>query len=82
MGSKCRTDLEIRPPEAKFLEELDFDVKKSLAPRKSAENNEKPKQKSEILAEKNFSTSKNRKLQIVRNARCRSFVAIGAMFEG
>ena len=32
------------------------------------------------ISEKNFSTSKNRKLQIVRNAFCRSFVPIGAMF--
>ena len=43
MSPKRRTDLKIWPSKAKNLEELDFDVRKSLAPRKSAENNEKPK---------------------------------------
>ena len=33
-------------------------------------------------SEKKFSTSKNRMLQIVRNAFSRSFVPIGAKFEG
>ena len=43
MSSKPRIDLKIWPSKAKNLEELDSDVRKSLAPRKSAENNEKPK---------------------------------------
>ena len=43
MSPKRRTDLKIWPSKVKNLEELDFDVRKSLAPRKSAENNEKPK---------------------------------------
>ena len=45
MGSKRRTDLKIWPSEVKNVEESDSDVKKSLAPPKSAENNEKPKKK-------------------------------------
>ena len=39
-----RTDLRKGVSEAKFDVEADFDVKKSLAPPKSAENHEKPKQ--------------------------------------
>ena len=45
------------------------------------QNREKPKNKSKKVP-KQFSTSKNRKLQIVRNAFSRSFAAIGAKFEG
>ena len=45
MSPKRRTDLKIWPSKAKNLEELDFDVRKSLAPRKSTENDEKPKEK-------------------------------------
>ena len=37
MSSKRRTDLKIWPSKAKNLEEFDFGVRKSLAPRKSAE---------------------------------------------
>ena len=37
-GSKCRMDLKNWPSDAKYLEESYFDVKKSLAPPKSAEN--------------------------------------------
>ena len=75
-----RTDLRKGVSEAKFDAEADFDVKKCLAPPKSAENHEKLKQ-----IRKNFEkklASKNRKLQIVRNAFSRSFAAIGAKFEG
>ena len=42
-----RTDLRKGVSEAKFNVEADFDVKKSLAPPKSAENHEKPKTKSQ-----------------------------------
>ena len=44
--------------------------------------NDKLISETEQISEQIFLASKNRKLQIVRNARCRSFVAIGAMFEG
>ena len=77
-----RTDLRKGVSEAKLLREADFDVKKCLAPPKSAENREKTKNKSKKNSEKNFSASKNRKLQIVRNAFSRSFAAIRAKFEG
>ena len=86
--SKRRTDLRTRLSKAKYRQEADFDVKTSLAPPKSAENYEKPKKKSEKkFSPKNFfenffSASKNRKLQIVRNAFCRSFALIRAMFAG
>ena len=40
------------------------------------------KKNSEFVSNFFFSASKNRNLQIVWNARCRSFVAIGAKFEG
>ena len=43
MRPKRRTDLKIWPSKAKNLEELDFDVRKSLAPRKSTENDENRK---------------------------------------
>ena len=36
----------------------------------------------EKIFEKKFSARKNRKLQIFRNAFCRSFTPIGAMFDG
>ena len=75
-----RTDLRKGVSEAKFDVEADFDVEKSKIGSKSAENHEKPRKNYEKLSEKNFSASKNRKLQIVRNAFCRSFAAIGAMF--
>ena len=65
LSPKGRTDLKILPSKAKNLEEFGFDVRKSLAPRKSAENNEKPKNKSEILSEKVCLALKNRNLQIV-----------------
>ena len=55
MSSKRRTDLKIWPSKAKNLEELDSDVRKTLAPRKSTENNEKPKKK-----KKNPRKQKNR----------------------
>ena len=60
MSSKRRTDLKIWPSKAKHLEELDFDVRKSLAPRKSTENDEKPK-KNEIFSKKKiFSVKKSK----------------------
>ena len=77
-----RTDLRKDVSETKFDAEADCDVKKCLAPSKSAENHEKPKKNCEIFSEKKFWASKNCKLQIVRNAFSRSFAAIGAKFEG
>ena len=76
-----RTDLRKGVSEAKFDAEADFDVKKCLAPPKSGENREKPKKNPDFFPKK-ISASKNRKLQIVRNAFSRSFAAIGAKFEG
>ena len=76
-----RTDLRKGVSEAKFDAEAVFDVKRCLAPPKSAENREKPKTNPKIYPKKN-SASKNRKLQIVRNAFSRSFAAIGSKFEG
>ena len=60
MTSKRRTDLKIWPSKAKNLEELDFDVRKSLAPRKSTENYEKPKKKSDFFFEKKFGVKKSK----------------------
>ena len=77
-----RTDLRKGVSEAKFDVEADSDVKKSKIRSRSAANNEKPKKIREQISEKKFSASKNRKLQIVRNAFSRSFAAIGAKFEG
>ena len=76
-----RTDLRKGVSEAKFDVEADFDVKKSLAPPKSAENREKPRKNYQTFSEKKFSASKNRKLQIVRNAFSRSFVTIRAKYR-
>ena len=53
-----RTDLRKGVSEAKFDAEADFDVKKCLAPPKSAENHEKPKKKNEKFSEKNVKKSK------------------------
>ena len=44
-----RTDLRKGVSEAKFDVEADFDVKKSLAPPKAAENHEKPKKNRKIF---------------------------------
>ena len=55
---KHPTDLKIWPPEAKYIEESDFDAQKSLAPPKSVENNEKPKKKSDFFLKKNFRRQK------------------------
>ena len=41
LTSKRHTDLKTCVPEAKFVKESDFDVKKGLAPPKSTENDEK-----------------------------------------
>ena len=49
MSPRRRTDPKILLSKAKNLEELDFDVRKSLAPRKSAENNEKQKKISKFF---------------------------------
>ena len=77
-----RTDLRISLSGAKFDEEADFDVRSAVGPPKPHQIDEKLTFRSENFVEKNFSASKNRKLQIFRNARCRSFALIGAKFEG
>ena len=77
-----RTDLRKGASEAKFDVEADFDVKKSLAPPKSAKNYKNLKKIAKNFPKKKFPASKNRKLQIVRNASSRSFAAIRAKFEG
>ena len=88
-GEKSKNELQAsyRPENltirsVKYLNESDFDVKKRLAPQKPAENNEKLTSEPEKNSEKKKLASKTRMLQIVRNARCRSFAWIGAMFEG
>ena len=55
-----RTDLRKGVSEAKFDAEADFDVKKCLAPPKSAENREKPKKKSKFVSEKKFGVNKSK----------------------
>ena len=70
MSSKRRTDL--KPSKAKNLEELDFDVRKSLAPRKSSENNEKPKKnknkKPDLFLKKIF---RRQKIEICKSSETR-----------
>ena len=77
-----RTDLRKGVSGAKFDAESDFEVRLAVAPPKSAENDEKLISETKFFSDFFFSASKNRKLQIVQNARCRSFAPIGAEFEG
>ena len=65
LTSKRHTDLKTCVPEAKFVKESDFDVKKGLAPPKSTENDEKHVSEPKFFVEYFFSASKNQKLQIV-----------------
>ena len=60
MASKPRTGLRTRPSAAKCLQEFDFDVKKSLAPPKSAENDEKPKKNPKKNQKKIFGAKKSK----------------------
>ena len=60
MASKPRTGLRTRPSAAKCLQELDFDVKKSLAPPKSVENDEKPMSESEKSEKTIFGVKKSK----------------------
>ena len=53
-----RTDLRKDVSEAKFDAEADFDVKKCLAPPKSAENHEKPKKKRKVFRKKKSDVKK------------------------
>ena len=77
-----RTDLRNGVSEAKFDVEADFDVEKSKIGPKSAKNHEKTKKKSRKNFRKEiFLASKNRKLQIVRNAFSQSFVTIRAKYR-
>ena len=55
-----RTDLRKGVSEAKFDAEADFDVKKCLAPPKSAENREKPKKKSKQFPKQIFDVKKSK----------------------
>ena len=56
-----RTDLRKDVSEAKFDAEVDFDVKKYLAPPKSPENHEKPEKKiRKIFRKKNFGVKKSK----------------------
>ena len=69
-----RTDLRKGVSEAKFDVEADFEVKKSLAPPKSAENHEKPKK----IEKKNFRRfffSIRKRLKRVLATFCRSKTA-------
>ena len=68
LSSKRHTDLKTCVPEAKFVKESDFDVKKGLAPPKSTENDEKHVSETEKYCRflfVCFSAAKNQKLQIV-----------------
>ena len=60
MSSKGRTDLKIWPSKAKNLEELDSDVRKTLAPRKSTENDEKRKKIWKFFRKKFFGVKKSK----------------------
>ena len=71
-----RTDLRKGVSEAKFDVEADFDVEKSKNRFKIGRKSRKTVKNCEKFSEKKFSASKNRKLQIVRNAFPRSFVTI------
>ena len=55
-----RTDLRKGVSEAKSDAEADFDVKKCLAPPKSAENCEKPKKNSKKIPKKSFDVKKSK----------------------
>ena len=57
-----RADLRKGVSEAKFDAEADFDVKKCLAPPKSAENREKPRKKARKNFRKQFSGVKKSKV--------------------
>ena len=62
-----RTDLRKGVSEAKFDVEADFDVKKSLAPPKSAENHEKTKKKSrKKFRKKNFGVKKSKVANLLK----------------
>ena len=54
---------------AKNLEELDFDVRKSLAPRKSTKNDEKPKKKKSEFFSGNF--FRRQKIEICKSSETR-----------
>ena len=60
-----RTDLRISLSKAKFDEELDFDVRLAVEPRKPSFFGEKQNFRSKIFAEKNFLASKNETSGIV-----------------
>ena len=77
-----RTDLRIGLSKAKFGAESDFEVRLGVAPPKPAENAEKLISETDFVFRFFFASSKNRKLQIVRNVRCRSFTLIGAILRG
>ena len=66
MSPKRRTDLKIWPSKAKNLEELDFDVRKSLAPRKSTENDEKRKKIEKIFEKNIFGEKKSKSAEAFR----------------
>ena len=63
-----RTDLRIGVSEAKFDVEVDFDVKKSKKPPKSAENHEKTKKIAKKNSEKNF---RRRKIESCKSSETR-----------
>ena len=75
------TDLRKAVSAAKFDAESDFEVRLAVAPPKSIKIHEKLIYGTEKTYEKCFLASTKRKLQIVRNACCRTFAPIGAKFE-
>ena len=76
-----RTDLIISQSRAKFCEESAGDVRFCVAPQKPGKNMQKRVFEA-IFFEQMFLTSKIEMFGIVRNAFPKSFVAIGADFEG
>ena len=79
------TDLWISPSRPKFDEEVDFEVRLVVAPRKPKQTDEKRNFRSAMFDDFVCPTSKNvrknKRLGIVRKAFWQSFASIGAMFE-
>ena len=77
-----RTDVKKSVSKAKFADERARDVKKSVAPPKSAKNSIKLKCLMLVLAKKYCCLSKNEMTGMFRNACCQSVSAVQARFRG
>ena len=76
-----RADFWISQSRAKFDDEADFEVRKSVAPQKPRQIGEKRNFPSKMFVGQKKSALKNKTSRIVRNAFWQSFVPIRAMFE-